>query len=51
MEFEAKNVREDADALARLQEMGATSTPVTVIGDEVVMGFDEARLRELLGIE
>lgn len=51
IEFEAKDITADASAMSELQALGALSTPVTVIGDEVVIGFNEARLRELLGIE
>lgn len=51
IEFEAKDIIADASAMSELQALGALSTPVTVIGEEVVIGFNEARLRELLGIE
>lgn len=30
--------------------MGTMTTPVTVVGDEVVVGFDRARLRQVLGL-
>lgn len=30
--------------------MGLMTTPVTVIGDRTVVGFDEAKLRSLLGL-
>lgn len=37
--------------MSELQALGVLSTPVTVIGDEVIVGFNEPRLREILGIE
>jgi hypothetical protein len=45
-----KNVREDKDAAKDLMDRGFQSTPVTIIGDEAVVGFDQARIDELLGL-
>lgn len=45
-----KNVREDKDALKDLTDRGFQSTPVAIIGDEAVVGFDQARIDELLGL-
>lgn len=39
----------DETAMHELEELGVLSTPVTVIDGEVVVGFDRARLDELLG--
>jgi hypothetical protein len=36
--------------MAELERLGVASTPVTVIDDEVVVGFDQARLTALLGL-
>ncbi len=33
-----------------VQRTGQRSVPMIFIGDELVMGFDEARIRELLGM-
>jgi glutaredoxin len=43
----------DADTAARdeMMKLGATGTPVTVIDGEVVIGFDEEAIDELLGFE
>lgn len=41
---------EDAAALQELEELGVMTTPVVLVGDEVVVGFDRARLTALLGI-
>ena len=32
------------------QELGVFSTPVTLINDEVVIGFDRQKLERLLGL-
>jgi hypothetical protein len=45
-----KNVREDKDALKDLIDRGFQSTPVTLIDDESVIGFDQARIDALLGL-
>jgi glutaredoxin len=41
----------DAEPAARdeMMKLGATATPVTVINGEVVIGFDEESIDELLG--
>lgn len=51
VEFDERNIAEDPSAVDKLREIGAMTTPVSLIGDEPVIGFDEGRLRELLGIE
>jgi glutaredoxin 3 len=45
--FMVKNVAEDEEALAELERMGTSTTPVTVAGDEVIVGFDRDRLEKL----
>ena len=45
-----KNVREDKAALKDLMDRGFQSTPVTIIDDESVIGFDQARIDALLGL-
>ena len=46
--FDVKNIEEDDAAYDELMKLGARSVPVTVIGDTVVTGFDQARLCEAL---
>jgi glutaredoxin len=47
--YTAKNVAEDEEAFAELQQMGTMATPVTVIGgEEMVVGFDRKKLERLL---
>jgi glutaredoxin 3 len=45
-----KDVRTDQAALKELIEMGYQSTPVTIIDGEAVIGFDQNKLEQLLGI-
>ena len=42
--FIEHDIRADAAALAAVRAMGALSTPVTVIGDNVVIGFNPRKL-------
>jgi len=48
--FEERDVSKDEAALDELQKRGLMTTPVTLIDDEVVVGFDRARLAKLLGV-
>jgi len=50
IDFVDKNVREDEQALKELLGMGYQSTPVTLVDGEAVIGFDQARIEELLGL-
>jgi hypothetical protein len=44
-------VADDPEAMQELEKLGYYSTPVTLVGEEVVVGFDKQRLRVLLGLE
>ena len=46
--FENKNIEEDDAAYDELMKLGARSVPVTIIGDVMITGFDQARLRAAL---
>ena len=47
--YTAYNVAEDPAALTALEaRTGQRATPVVVVGDEVVIGFDRGRLQRLL---
>jgi glutaredoxin len=46
--FEVRNIEDDDAAYDELMKLGARAVPVTVIDDQVVTGFDQARLREAL---
>jgi hypothetical protein len=43
-------VRADRAALKELLDMGYQSTPVTIIDGEAVVGFDQQKIEQLLGI-
>lgn len=47
--FKERDVAQDPQALSELEALGVMTTPVTVIGEEVIVGFDRARLEQLLG--
>ena len=50
VEFVEKNVRADQGALKELIDMGYQSTPVTIIDGQAVIGFDQSKIDQLLGI-
>jgi glutaredoxin 3 len=50
VQFVEKNVRADKAALKELLDQGFQSTPVTIIDGQSVVGFDQAKLVELLGL-
>jgi len=43
-------VRADKEALKELLGLGFQSTPVTLIDDQAVVGFDQIKIVELLGL-
>jgi len=45
-----KNVRSDKAALQELLAQGFQSTPVTIIDGKSVVGFDQQKISELLGL-
>lgn len=47
--FEERDVSNDEAAVAELEKRSLMTTPVILIGDQVVVGFDKARLAKLLG--
>jgi pseudouridine-5'-phosphate glycosidase len=50
VQFIAKNIREDQQALQELLDLGVRATPVTIIDGEMVVGFDRQKLEQLLGL-
>lgn len=49
--YEDFNVAEDGDKRQEMIEMtGQMGVPVIKIGDDVVVGFDEPKVKELLGM-
>ena len=48
IEFIERDVATDEAALDELQKLGYMTTPVTVVGEHVVVGFDRDKLQTLL---
>ncbi len=48
IEFIERDVSKDQDAVNALKKLGVMTTPVTVIDDENVIGFDQQKLDQLL---
>jgi len=48
--FEERDIIQDESALDELQRRGLMTTPVTLIDGEVVVGFDQKKLRALLDL-
>ena len=48
IEYSERNIAADETSFAELERLGYMTTPVTVIDGEVVVGFDRARLENLL---
>lgn len=49
VEFEIVDVGKDREAARDDRALGAAGVPVTVFGDEVIVGFDARRLQEVFG--
>jgi glutaredoxin len=49
--FTERDVSQDEEALRELEKLGMMTTPVTLIDDEMVVGFDPRKLEQLLGSE
>ncbi len=47
-DFTDRDVSKDDSALAELEKLGYMTTRVTVIDGEVIVGFNRAKLEELL---
>ena len=48
IEYTERNIVADEKALAELEKLGYMTTPVTLVDDQVVVGFDRAKLENLL---
>ncbi len=47
--FTERDVLKDENAVNELKKMGVMTTPVTTIDGEMVVGFDQQKLEQLLG--
>jgi hypothetical protein len=50
VQFVAKDIRADKNALDELIKMDFRATPVTIIDGESVVGFDRGKIERLLGL-
>jgi glutaredoxin len=50
VEYTEKNVSTDLEARKDLMSKGFMGVPVIYVEDEVIQGFDKAKLDELLGL-
>ena len=48
IQFEDRDITKDPSALLELQKFGFMTTPVTVVDDKVIVGFDVPKLDEAL---
>jgi len=49
--FTGRNVLDDPGAMEELvQKTGRRATPVIIVGDEVIVGFDRGKLERILGL-
>ncbi len=46
--FEDRDITRDPTAISELQKLGFLTTPVTVVGEKVIVGFDQVKLDEAL---
>ena len=51
IEFIEHDVTKDNDALTELKVLGVMTTPVIKINGEIVVGFNQARLEQLLNLQ
>jgi arsenate reductase-like glutaredoxin family protein len=50
VDYVERNIAADESTLAELVTLGYQTTPVTLIDGEAVIGFNAARINELLGL-
>ena len=48
VKFIERDISQDENALTELKKLGIMTTPVTVIDSEIVVGFDQSKLEQLL---
>ena len=49
VQFTEKDITNDPNALEELKKLGFMTTPVLVIDDSVIVGFDTAKIDSALG--
>jgi glutaredoxin len=48
VKYTERDVSKEPEAINELKKMGVMTTPVTVIDEEIVVGFDQEKLEQLL---
>lgn len=48
VQFTERNVMEDDQAMADFRALGFRGTPVTLVGEEAIVGFDREKLESVL---
>jgi glutaredoxin 3 len=48
IQFADRNIAVDESALTELEKLGYMTTPVTLVDEQVVVGFDRDKLQRLL---
>jgi len=48
IQFDDRDITKDPSAILELQKFGFLTTPVTVVDDKVIVGFDVPKLDEAL---
>jgi glutaredoxin-like protein NrdH len=48
IQFDDRDITKDPSALLELRKIGFMTSPVTVVGDKVIIGFDVPKLDEAL---
>ncbi len=51
VEFTVRNIAEDETAMAELEKLGYMTTPVTLVDEDVVVGFNVSELKKLLELK
>jgi glutaredoxin-like protein NrdH len=49
--FTDRNIAADETALAELEKLGYLTTPVTLVDGVAVLGYNQAKLSRLLGLD
>jgi len=48
IQFDDRDITKDPSAILELKKIGFMTSPVTVVGVKVIVGFDESKLDEAL---
>jgi len=48
IQFDDRDITKDPTAILELQKLGFLTSPVTVVGNKVIVGFDVPKLHEAL---